>query len=125
MPGTLRLGYLFYPWGFVVQLVALVHFVRRRPDGFWLWVIFFGGFLGALVYIAAEMLPDAGLLRNVYQGCGRRPRITAVETAILDNPPAARREELGEPYWDEQRYANAQEALDRAIPTRHDPPHGY
>src|SRR6202040_422365 len=60
MPGIFRLGYLFYPWGFIVQLVALVHFVRRRPEGFWLWVIFFGGFLGALVYIVAEMLPDAG-----------------------------------------------------------------
>jgi len=108
-----------------VQLVALVHFVRRRPDGFWLWVIFFGGFLGALVYIVAEMLPDAGLLRNVYQGYGRKSRITAVETAILDNPSAANFEELGELYWDEKRYAKAQEAFDRAIATRNDSPHCF
>jgi len=38
---------LFYPWGFLVQIVALVHFVRRRPDGYWLYIILFGGFLGA------------------------------------------------------------------------------
>jgi hypothetical protein len=125
MFGLFRLSYLFYPWGFILQLVALVHFVRRRPDGFWLWVIFFGGFLGALVYIVAEMLPDAGLLRNVYQGYGRRSRITAVETAILDNPSAANFEELGELYWDEKRFGKAREAFDRAIATRSDSPHCF
>src|SRR5579862_5505685 len=86
MPGIFRLGYLFYPWGFIVQLLALAHFFRRRPDGFWLFVIFFGGFLGALVYLVAEVLPDAGLLRGLYQGYGRKSRIAIVETAILDNP---------------------------------------
>src|SRR6202140_62595 len=125
MPGIFRLGYLFYPWGFIVQLVALVHFVRRRPEGFWLWVIFFGGFLGALVYIFAEMLPDAGLLRNVYRGYGRKSRIDAVETAIIDNPSAANFEELGELYWDEKQYAKAQEAFNRAIATRSDSPHSF
>lgn len=125
MPGIFRLGYLFYPWGFIVQLVALVHFIRRRPDGFWLWVIFIGGFPGAAVYIVAEMLPDAGLLRNLYQGYGRKSRIAAVETAIIDNPSAANFEELGELYWDEKKYAKAQEAFDRAILTRSDSPHCF
>lgn len=125
MPGIFRLGYLFYPWGFIVQLVALVHFIRRRPDGFWLWVIFIGGFPGAVVYIVAEMLPDAGLLRNLYQGYGRKSRIAVVETAIIDNPSAANFEELGELYWDEKKYAKAQEAFDRAILTRSDSPHCF
>jgi|SRR5437588_4893652 len=125
MFGIFRLGYLFYPWGFIVQLVALVHFVRRRPDGFWLWVIFFGGFLGASVYIVAEILPDAGLLRNLYQGYGRKSRIAVVETAIIDNPSAANFEELGELYWDQKQYAKAQEAFDRAIATRSDSPHCF
>jgi hypothetical protein len=125
MPGIFRLSYLFYPWGFIVQLVALVHFFRRRPHGFWLWVIFFGGFLGASVYIVAEMLPDAGLLRNVYQGYARKSRIAMVETAILDNPSAANLEELGELYWDEKQYAKAREAFDRAIATRSDSPHCF
>src|SRR5712672_820910 len=42
---------LFYPWGFVVQAVALVHFARRRPEGYWLYVILFGGFVGARMSI--------------------------------------------------------------------------
>jgi hypothetical protein len=71
------------------------------------------------------MLPDAGLLRNVYQRYGRKSRITALETAILDNPSAANFEELGELYWDEKRYAKAQEAFDRAIATRNDSPHCF
>src|ERR1700730_13278205 len=125
MFGLFRLGYLFYPGVFIVQLVALVHFVRRRPGGFWLWVIFFGGFLGALVYIVVEMLPDAGLLRNVYRGYGRKSRIAVVETAIIDNPSAANLEELGELYWDEKQYAKAQEAFDRAIATRSDSLHTF
>ncbi len=122
----LRQGYFFSPWGLIVQVVALVHFFRRRPSGFWLFVIFFGGSLGALVYIVIEMLPDAGLLRNTIPGI--RPeiaRIAVVETAILDNPSAANFEELGELYWDEKQYAKALEAFDRAIATRSDSPHCF
>jgi hypothetical protein len=118
-------GYLFYPWGYIVQIIALVHFFRRRPDGFWIWVIFFGGFLGALVYIVAEMLPDAGLLRHAYRGYGRRSRIAVVKTAILDNPSAANLEELGELYWDEKEYGKAREMFDRAIATRSDSLHPF
>jgi hypothetical protein len=125
MFGIFRLTYLFYPWGMILQIVALVHFFRRRPDGFWVWVIFFGGPLGALVYIVAEVLPDAGLLRNTYQGYGRKSRIARVETDILDNPSAANFEELGELYWDEKQYPKAREAFDRAIATRGDSPHCF
>ncbi len=109
----------------ILQVVALVHFFRRRPNGFWIWVIFFGGFLGALVYMVVEMLPDAGLLRHTYQGYGRRSRIAMVARAILDNPSAANLEELGELYWDEKEYAKAREAFDRAIATRSDSPHSF
>ena len=52
------LFYFFYPWGLILQGLAIFHFIRRRPDTYWLWIILFGGGLGALVYIAAEVLPD-------------------------------------------------------------------
>jgi hypothetical protein len=118
-------GNLFYPWGFLVQALALVHFFRRRPEGYWLWIIFLGGSLGALVYLVVEALPDAGLLRGVYQGYGRRSRITTVETAILDNPSAANLEELGELYWDEKQFQKSREAFDRAVAARSDSPHSF
>ena len=80
------LSYLYYPWGFIVQILAIVHFVRRRPENYWFYIIFFGGFLGASVYILAEVLPDMTQLRGVWQGFGRRSRIQTLETQILEGP---------------------------------------
>lgn len=116
----LGLSHLFYPWGFILQILAIVHFVRRRPDNFWFFVIFFGGFLGAGVYILVEVLPDIGLLRAVFQGFGRKSRIQVVETQILDNPSAANYEELGELYKDQGEFAEAREAFTNAITARSD-----
>jgi len=116
---------LFYPWGFLVQIVALVHFVRRRPDNYWLYIIFFGGFLGASAYITVEVLPDAGLLRGVFQGFGRRSRIEALEIQIIDNPSAGNYEELGELCLEQKEYAKARDAFDKAIAARSDSPHAF
>ena len=76
------LGHLFYPWGFLVQGLAIVHFIRRRPENYWFYVIFFLGPPGAAVYILAEVLPDLGLLRGFFQGFGRRSRINTACCAI-------------------------------------------
>src|SRR5271168_1678323 len=61
-------------WGFILQAVAIVHFIRRRPDTYWLFIILFLGWIGALVYIVAEVIPDAGLLRTGFQVFPRRRR---------------------------------------------------
>jgi len=114
------LSHLFYPWGFLVQIFAIVHFVRRRPENYWFYVIFFLGWLGAAVYIVAEVIPDLGLLRGVFQGFGRRSRIQKVETDILDNPSPANYEELGELYKDQGQYEKARDAFNRAITGRSD-----
>ena len=55
----------FFPWGLILQAIALVHFIRRRPTGYWLWAILFLGPIGALVYIVVEMIPDLGLLQTL------------------------------------------------------------
>jgi hypothetical protein len=115
----------FYPWGFLVQGVALWHFVKRRPEGYWLYIIIFGSVLGAGVYVVVEMIPDLGLLRGVFQGFGRRSRIQAVEIQILDNPSVGNLEELAELYFEQKKYAKARELLNRAISTRSDSPHAF
>ena len=114
------LSHLFYPWGLILQGIAIVHFVRRRPENYWFYVIFFGSFIGASVYIVAEVLPDLGLLRGVFQGFARGSRIKIVETQILDNPSAANYEELGELYKDQKQFAKAREAFTKAIEARSD-----
>ena len=118
-------GHLFYPWGIVLQGLALLHFVKRRPDGYWLYLIIFLGPIGAAVYIFAEVIPDAGLLRGTFQGFGRRSRIQALETQILDNPSAGNLEELAELYFDQKNYQKARELLNRAITSRSDSPHAF
>src|SRR5437660_7866330 len=55
-----------FPWNFMIQGIAIVHFIRRRPDTYWLWIILIGGGLGAIVYIFVEVLPDFGLLRQSF-----------------------------------------------------------
>jgi hypothetical protein len=109
---------LFYPYGIVLQALAIVHFIRRRPNGYWLWIILMGGGLGALVYIAAEVLPDAGLLRGTLQFFPRRKRISQLQIAILDNPSIGNYEELGDLYLDDGQFAKARECFDRVIATR-------
>jgi hypothetical protein len=106
---------LFYPYGFLLQAIAILHFVRRRPDTYWLWIILMGGALGALVYIAIEVVPDAGLLRGAFQVYPRRKRIRELEAAIIDNPSVGNYEELGDLYLDDRQFARARECYDRVL----------
>jgi hypothetical protein len=111
---------LFYPYGILLQAIAIAHFVRRRPDTYWLWIILIGGGLGALAYIMLEMVPDATLLRGAFQVFPRRKRIKQLEMAVLDNPAVGNYEELGDLYLDDKQFARARECFDRVIATRPD-----
>ena len=116
------LFFAFSWWGILLQAFAIIHFIRRRPDTFWLWIILIGGWLGALVYIAVEAIPDAGLLRQSFKVFPRRKRIRELEAAILDNPSAGNYEELGDLYLEEGQFARARQAYDKAISSRTDSP---
>jgi len=109
------LSHLFYPWGLILQILAIVHFVKRRPETYWLWIILIGGPIGAGAYLLVEALPDTRLLPGVFQGFGRRSRIQALETQILDNPSAGNYEELGDLNLEEKKYEKAREAFSKAI----------
>jgi len=116
---------ILYPvlrYGLILQGIAIVHFIRRRPDGFWLWIIIFGGGLGALVYIAAEVIPDLGLLRGTFRAFPRRQRIHELQAMVRDNPSAGNYEELGGLYLDDGDYTRARGCFDRAISSRTDSP---
>jgi hypothetical protein len=107
-------------WGFALQAVAIVHFIRRRPDTYWLFIILFLGWIGALVYIVAEVIPDAQLLRGSFQAFPRHRRIRELEGAIRDNPSAGNYEELGLLYLDDGDFARARTCYDRSISQRTD-----
>jgi hypothetical protein len=115
------LGFV-YTYGIILQAIAIAHFVRRRPDTYWLWIILIGGGLGALAYIAFEVIPDLGLLRGTFDVFPRRRRIAELQAAIIDNPSVGNYEELGHLYLDDGQFARARESFDRAISPRTDSP---
>jgi hypothetical protein len=106
---------LFSSYGIFLQALAILHFVRRRPNTYWLWIILMFGWLGALAYIFIEVIPDVGLLRGAFQVFPRRKRIKQLEGLILDNPSIGNYEELGDLLLDDRQFARARECFDRVI----------
>src|SRR6202142_2759234 len=113
-------GYLASPFSFLLIGLAIVHFIRRRPDTYWLFIILFLGPLGAIIYLAVEALPDLGLLGQSFKVFPRRKRIHELEAAIRDNPSAGNYEELGALYMDDGDLVQARAAFDKAIAARAD-----
>jgi hypothetical protein len=114
------LSHLLFPWGLLLQVFAIVHFIRRRPDMFWIFVILFLGPLGALIYIFVEVLPDMGLLRQSFKVFPRRKRINELEATVRDNPSTGNYEELGDLYMEDGKLQLARAAFDKAIAARAD-----
>ena len=112
----------FFGYGVIFQAIAILHFIRRRPDTYWLWIIIFGSGLGAFIYICVEMLPDIGMVGRSFQVFPRRSRIRRLEALVLDNPSAGNYEELADLYFEDGKYARARESYNRAISTRTDSP---
>lgn len=114
------LGHFIYPWGLLLQGLAIVHFIRRRPDNYWFFVILFLGPLGAVIYLAVEALPDIGLVGQSFKVFPRRKRIRQLDVIIRDNPSPGNYEELGDLYMDDGKIAEARAAFDKAIAARAD-----
>jgi len=116
---------LFYPWGFVLQILALVHFFRRRPDGYWFYVILFFGALGSVIYFLAEVVPDVGLLRASFTRAARRKRLAELEAIVEENSAVGNLEELADLSFDDGQWARARELYDKLLkisrPTSVDP----
>jgi hypothetical protein len=115
--------YLLFRWGLVgviLEGLAIVHFIRRRPDTYWIFIILFLGPLGAVIYLLVEALPDIGLVGQSFKVFPRRKRIHELEAAIRDNPSAGNYEELGGLYMDDGNLETARIAFDKAIAARAD-----
>ncbi|WP_263366412.1 tetratricopeptide repeat protein [Edaphobacter bradus] len=116
------LSHFFYPWGLLLQGLAIVHFIRRRPDTYWIYIILFLGPIGATIYLVAEALPDIGLVGQSFKGFSRRKRIGELEVAVRDNPSSGNYEELGDLYMDDGKFQLARAAFDKAIAARANTP---
>ncbi len=112
----------FFSWGiFGVALMAMavVHFIRRQPSFYWLYLILFLGPIGASIYLAVEALPelfDPGAFRFLE----RNRRLREVEMALRQNPSAGNYEELGLLRLDKGDWAGARICFDHALSQRTD-----
>lgn len=105
--------------GLLLMGLALIHYFRRQPAGYWFFVIVFLGPLGAAIYLAIEALPemaDPGAFRFLQ----RNRRITEVRSDISQNPSAGNYEELGQLLLDKGKYTEARACFDRALGQRTD-----
>jgi hypothetical protein len=111
---------LFYFYGLLLQITAIVHFIRRRPDTYWLWIILFGGALGSAIYLLVEAVPDLKLLGVSFKLFHNRKRIHQLEWLVKENPAPANYEELGTLYSQQKRWAGARDCFSKAIASRPD-----
>ncbi len=107
--------------GILLVLMALMHWVKKRPDTYWIWIILILGPIGSLIYLVVEALPD---LRDpdFFKVFPRRRRIRELEATVTENPSAGNYEELGQLYIDEGKWQKARDAYNRAISARTDSP---
>src|SRR5579872_4627102 len=111
-------SFLYSPLGLILWAVCVVHWIKRRPNTYWLWLIFIGGMIGSVIYIVVEVIPDVTLLPHAFAFLGRNKRIHVLEAMVQDNPAPGNYEELGDLYLDAKKYAEARSAFDRAITSR-------
>jgi hypothetical protein len=110
------LSSIFFPWGIILQAIAVLHFIRRRPDTYWIFIILFLGPLGALIYLLVEAAPDLSFLsQQSARGFSRRKRIRELEALVRVNTAVGNFEELGDLYMDEGHLPQARAAFDNAI----------
>lgn len=110
---------LYFSWGVILQALALIHFFRRRPEGYWFFVILFFGALGALVYFVVEVVPDAGLLRTSFRKAGRRRRMSELEAIARENSAVGNLEELADLSFDDGQYSKARALYDQVLASPH------
>jgi hypothetical protein len=114
---------LFYVLPILLEVAALVHFVKYRSGNWiWLWIIIFLGPLGAAVYMIVEVLPGLRATDATQGWMANRKRMRYLEAVVQENPSAGNYEELADAYRDDGNFARARECYDKAINSRTDIP---
>ena len=103
------------------MVLAVIHWIRRRPESYWLWIIIFLGPIGAIIYLAVEALPE---MRDpeFFKIFPRRRRIRELAAIVQENPSAGNYEELGQLYLDDGKWQKARDAYNKSISARTDSP---
>ena len=105
------------PWYIIplFQALMLLHFFRRRPEGYWFFVIVFLGPIGALVYFIAEVIPDLRVKPPAIARLERRRRRQWLEHMAAESPSIENLQELGEIYAAEGEHQRAVDLFTRVL----------
>jgi hypothetical protein len=106
-----------YFW-LIPQVLAMIHYFRNRPEGYWFWIILFFGPLGAVIYFFAVVLssPTSDIEGKVAAGFKERRRASQLQ-AKIDSGEGLPYEyyELGEILFRLKKYEKAAELLTKAV----------
>jgi hypothetical protein len=82
------LPFLYQHWylSTLFQAAMIIHWVRTRPESYWLWIILFLGPLGATVYLFVEVLPGIRWKLPAIERLERRRRRQVLERVVADSP---------------------------------------
>ncbi len=105
----------YWSWSFLFQLLMLIHFFRRRPEGYWFFVILFLGPLGAAVYFVIEVIPDLSVKPPVIRRFERKRRRQWLEKLVVDSPSHEALTGLAEIHAVEGRHSEAIDLFGRAL----------
>jgi len=81
-------GFYFDYWHLstIFQIAMIVHWVRVRPELYWLWIIILLGPLGALIYFFVEVVPTIRWRLPAIERLERRRRKAYLERVAADSP---------------------------------------
>lgn len=101
--------------GVLLQVLMIVHFFRRRPGGYWFFVILFLGPLGAAAYFVLEVVPDLRVKPPWLARMERRRRRQWLEHLVAETPALEHVQELAEICAAEGEHARAVELFSRVL----------
>lgn len=81
------MGFFYQHWYVTVfQVAMIVHWVRARPEFYWLWIIILFGPLGSAIYFFVEVLPGMRWKLPAIERLERRRRKRHLERVVADSP---------------------------------------
>jgi hypothetical protein len=94
----------------VLQVVCIVHVIRNHRDFWWIFLILFFPYVGAIVYFFVEIYPSlkrGRLAHTPYRGGSARRRIRELEEVITYSDTVENRSELAAAYCEVGEFEKA------------------
>lgn len=112
------MGWLFSSYGWlsiVLQVLALVHYFRNRPEWYWFFLIVFFPPIGPIVYLFLEVLPGWNWRLPAIERFERRRRKKWLDKVVAESPTQDALSELAAIYAKEGDHERAAELYGQAL----------